>query len=75
MNNESGVSFMNEYHSKSDLEYADNLKGWNEHLKYKKSIDVDGDGYIDIAREIDPNRVAKRRIPLILLIYHLINLN
>lgn len=63
MNNESGVSFMNEYHSKSDLEYADNLKGWNEHLKYKKSIDVDGDGYIDIAREIDPNRVAKRRIP------------
>lgn len=61
MNNESGVSFMNEYHSKNDLEYANNLKGWNEHLKIKKSVDIDGDGNIDIVKEIDPNKLGKRK--------------
>ena len=30
------VSFMNEYHSKNDLEYANELKEWNEHLTQKK---------------------------------------
>lgn len=63
MNNESSISFMNEYHSKSDLKYTDNLKDWNEHLKNKEVRDRDGDGYIDTVREVNPNKVGKSRVP------------
>lgn len=61
----SSISFMNKYHSSSDLDYVDSLKDWNEHLKIKKSIDKDrliGKGKLagfDI--EIDPNDVGKNK--------------
>ena len=57
----SSASFMNRYHSRGDLDYADNLRGWNEHLKNKKSIDINGDGLIDFDVEIDPNIIGKNK--------------
>lgn len=48
-NSGDSVSFMNEYHSKSDLDYANELKGWNEHLKRKKS-----------SKDIEPIKIKRK---------------
>lgn len=62
MVNSGGRIFMNAYHTRSDLDYANKLREWNEHLKIKEEgIDFNNDGIIDKYKEIDPSDVAKRK--------------